>query len=144
MRVVIDTKVLVSAFLSPDGIPAEIMRRLQRDAFEFLVSEPILAEYRRALGYPKVQARHGLDNFALHGVIESLRVLAELIDPPTGVEVVDNDPDDNKFLACAVGGSADYIISGDRAVLAVGEYRGIRVLSAAVFIALLDNDSVHD
>jgi len=141
MQAVIDTNILVSAFLSPTGVPAQLMQRLQQNAFGLLVSEPILAEYRRALGYPKVQARHSLDNVALDSVIDSLRVLATIAEPAAEVHVVDDDADDDMFFACAVAGNADYIVSGDKAVLAVGEYRGIRALPAAVFLALLDADA---
>lgn len=52
MRVVLDSNVVVSAFLSSQGAPAQELQQYQQDVFDMLVSEPILAEYEKALNYP--------------------------------------------------------------------------------------------
>jgi putative PIN family toxin of toxin-antitoxin system len=137
MRVVIDTNVIVSAFLSPTGPPAQLLTLLEQEAFELLVSEPILAEYQRALGYRKVRARHGMDNATLVEVIDDLRAVALLVDPTESLEVVPQDAADDMFFECAVTGGAAYIVSGDANVLAVDVFRGIGVVSPALFLELL-------
>lgn len=140
MRVVMDTNVIVSAFLSSSGAPAQALAYLQEGRVDLLVSQPILDEYLRALGYPQVQARHGLDNAALEQVVNDLRAVAILVEPNESLELVEQDPADNKFFECAVAGEATYIVSGDAHVRAVGDYRGIRVLSPSLFAELMRSD----
>src|SRR3954471_5607579 len=119
MRVVIDTNVVVSRFLSRTGAPARIFEHWEQQAFTLLVSEPILEEYRQALSYPHVQNRHQLSQEALTTVIAHFRRFAALISPGEALHVIRDDPDDSKFLACAVAGGADYLVSGDRHLLRV-------------------------
>lgn len=139
MRAVLDTNVVVSAFLSQTGAPARVMELLAREAFVLLVSEPILEEYARALGYSKVRARHGLDDAALAGVMDDLVAVSVRVEPEESLRVVEADAADDKFFECAVAGGADVVVSGDAAVLAVGEYRGIAVVSPAVFVGFVES-----
>jgi putative PIN family toxin of toxin-antitoxin system len=145
MRVVIDTNVLVSSSMSTKGSPAHIFQYWREGAFELVVSEAILAEYRRALGYPRVRERHGYNPHEIDQLVADIRQSAILVAPGSALNVVSEDPDDNKFLECAVEGKAEYLVSGDTHLLAVRQYQGIQVLSPAVFVALLneqpgDND----
>jgi uncharacterized protein len=137
MRVVIDTNVIVSAFLSPSGVPAQLLNLLEQGAFELLVSEPILAEYLKALSYPRVRARHGMDSAALAEVIDDLCAASVLVEPGESLRVVPQDPADDKFFECAVAGGATYLVSGDASVQAVGEFQGIRALSPSIFFEIL-------
>lgn len=59
MRVVLDTNIIVSRFLSPQGIPARLMALWEQHTFELLVSVEIIAEYQRALNYDHVRRKHG-------------------------------------------------------------------------------------
>ena len=65
MRVVIDTNLIVNRTISSTGAAAEVLRRWEQGQFELLASEAILAEYEKALMYPRVRARHGLSNEAI-------------------------------------------------------------------------------
>lgn len=137
MRVVIDTNVIVSRFLSPTGAPAQIIAAWQEKAFDLVVSEPILAEYQRALTYDPIRERHGFTNDEIATVVEefgrfSLVVVAEATADRPG-----RDRDDDKFLDCGVAGDAQFIVSGDRHLLSIQEYRGVRIVRPAVFLALL-------
>ncbi len=141
MRVVLDTNVVVSAVLSPTGSPAEVVRRWRREAFDVVVSEAMLDEYRRALGYPKVRALHGLDDARLDQRIARLRRLALLVEPTRVVTAVEEDLADNRVLECAVAGEAAYVVSGDRRhLLSLKSFEGIRILSPGAFLAVLDAD----
>lgn len=137
MRAVLDTNVVVSAFLSRTGAPAQVFELLAQEAFVLLVSEQILDEYARALGYEKVRARHGLDEAAIAAVIGDLAAASVLVAPEESLRVVERDTADDKFFECATAGGADYVVSGDAAVLAVEEYRGIAVVSPAMFVELV-------
>lgn len=137
MRVVIDTNVIVSAFLSPTDAPAQVLTYLEQEAFVLLISEPILEEYQRALNYAKLRALHRMSRAAVADVIDDMRATAVLVEPNERLDVVRQDRDDNKFFECAVAGDATYIVSGDTKVQAVGVFRGISVVSPALFLEIL-------
>lgn len=140
MRVAIDTNVIVSAFLSPSGVPAQLLAYLEAEAYVLLVSGPILAEYGRALQYPKVRTLHGMRDDEIAGVLDVLRAVAVLVESGERLDVVKEDRDDNKFFECGVAGGASYLVSGDAKVQAVGLYQGIRVVAPALFLEILDQD----
>ncbi len=141
MRIVVDTNVVVSGAISAKGAPAEILRRWRQGQFELLVSEPMLAEYERALSYGRVRARHQMSQAEIHALVTQFRRFAILVEPLARLQVVTDDPDDDKFLECAVTGGAAYIVSGDPHLLAVKHYQGIQILSPAAFVAFLNTAS---
>jgi putative PIN family toxin of toxin-antitoxin system len=103
-----------------------------------LVSDPIVDEYLRVLNYPRIRKYPGITD-------EFIRdVSALLIHQTTRVEIltslsVSKDPDDDKFLAAAVDGKADLLISGDKPhLLALNEIRGIPIIGAADAISRLE------
>jgi putative PIN family toxin of toxin-antitoxin system len=137
MRVVFDSNVIVSSFISPYGAPAKVRDAFYQDRFELVVSPPLLAEYRHVLAYPRVASRHGLSPADIDEIVEGFRqvsLVVELADIPN---VIPEDPDDDMVVATAVAGSADYIISGDDDLHRLGSFRGIQVLSPAAFLLLL-------
>ncbi|MBI4310512.1 MAG: putative toxin-antitoxin system toxin component, PIN family [Chloroflexi bacterium] len=134
MRVVVDTNVVVSRFLNPAGTPARVLALARANAFQLLASSAILEEYREALLRGRLMRRHGRSREEIVLDIERLRRLAVVVEPKTRLHVIAEDPSDNKFLECAVGGEADYIVSGDRHLLALGRYGGIEILSPAAFV----------
>lgn len=138
MRVVIDTNVVASRSLSPHGNAARIFAAWRTGAFDVLASEPILAEYRRALGYERVRRVHGMSESAIARMVGQFQQFAIAVAPIVPLAIVLDDPSDDKFLECAVAGGADYIISGDRHLRSLGDYEGIRILTPVVFVTLLD------
>ena len=138
MKVVIDTNVLVSAFLSPRGVPARIFKLLEQEAFELLLSEKILHEYAVALRYERVKKVHKLSDEQIVRLLEDLRTSATIIKPTRSLTVVAVDPDDNKLFECALAGGAQFIVSGDAKVQAVKHYQGIEVFSPALFLVMLE------
>jgi uncharacterized protein len=142
MRVVLDTNVVVSAFLSVKGAPARILALWEQGAFDLVVSEPLLAEYERVLAYKPVQARHRMDAQALAEVVQGFRASAIIVEPALRLVIVTEDPDDDKFLECAVAGGAAYIISGDSHLLDLREYQGIQILPPVAFLSLLAGDAL--
>src|SRR3954451_5185906 len=122
MRVVIDTNVTTSRYLNPRGAPAELFGLWEQQVFELLVSEAILAEYERVLQYPKIRSRHRMTDDRIRQVIDDFREVAILVAPTETLDIIADDPTDNRFLECAVAGGAQYIVSGDRHLRDVGEY----------------------
>ena len=136
MRVVLDTNVVVSAFLSPTGTPAQILARWENQEFDLIISEPLLREYQRALNYERVATRHRMTPGEVEEVIEGFRQFALLVEPTTALDLPE-DPDDAKVLECAAQGSAEYVVSGDAHLLRLREHLGIAILPPAAFLSVL-------
>lgn len=141
MRVVVDTNVVVSRYLAPQGRAALVLERWQQEKFYLLVSEPILREYERVLKYDRLRSRHGLSDEEIAELIEDFREFAVLVivGPEATLGVVKQDREDNKFLECAAVGGAECLVSGDEHLLALEQYQGSQILSPAAFLAVLDN-----
>lgn len=138
MKVVLDTNIVVSAYLVPVDPPARILALWRAAAFDLLVSENILLEYERLLSHPRITARHGMLDEEVVDEIAAYREYAILVEPQETLHIVKEDPDDDKFFECGVAGDASYIVSRDTEVLAVKSYRGIRVITPEAFLAVLE------
>jgi putative PIN family toxin of toxin-antitoxin system len=129
MRVVLDTNVFISAIFF-SGTPSRILSAWIDDEFDLVVSTEILEEYREVAGrigarFPGVEVGPVLDRVALHAL---LVVPVELPDDAC------TDRDDIKFLECALGCRADWVVSGDRALLRCSGYEGIKVVTPGHFV----------
>lgn len=137
MIVVLDTNVIVSAILSPRGNSAEIIRRWESDAFEVATSPALLMELRKALSYQRVQTHIKLSARELNAFLRYFQSMVINSDPQETFNVIEDDPEDNRVLECAVEAKASFVVSGDRHLLHLKEYRGIVILPPAGFLALL-------
>jgi len=137
MKVVLDTNIVVSSYLVSAGPTARILALWRSGIFDLLVSEAILHEYERILASPRIARRHGMTAAEIADDIDGFREYATVTEPRELLRVVQDDADDDKFFECAVAGSAAYIVSRDEKVLVVREYRGIRVVSPEVFLAIV-------
>lgn len=137
MRIVVDTNLIVSLALSPKGRIARIMTHLHRGRFEVATSAEILAEYRAALLYRSVAERHKLSEEQVDAL---LFPFSQIVATPSAVPSVCRDPHDDMFFACALATAADYIVSDDPDLQAVGTYHGSRVISGAMFLRLLETE----
>ncbi len=141
MRIVVDTNIVISRYLSPHGTPAQLIQQWEEGAFTLLVSEPILEEYQEVLAYERLRKLHQLSDDEIEQVIVHFRSFAEMVTVEGTLQVIHEDPDDDKFLECAVSGGAGYIVSGDRHLLDLKEYEGIVTLDPASFVMFLQQ---HD
>jgi putative PIN family toxin of toxin-antitoxin system len=128
LKVVMDTNVFISGvFFS--GPPYQILKAWQTGEFELVVSQDILDEYRR-VGEIMAEERPSIDlNPILKFVIEN----ATVYKPVPLNEAVCEDPDDDKYFACALASGSKVIVSGDKHLLKVSGYQGIEVLKPRDF-----------
>jgi putative PIN family toxin of toxin-antitoxin system len=129
LKIVLDTNVFISGVFFK-GPPYQILRAWREGRIRFLISEEIFLEYQRvgehlASGFPKVD---------LELFLELLVIDAEFIIPKKLQTPVCEDPDDDKFIACALAGKSNIIISGDKHLLRVSGYKGINVLRPRKFV----------
>ena len=137
MRVLMDTNVLVSTAIKPLGKPAQIFQRAAT-RFELLCSEYILEELAEVLVRPHLQKKYKdlLAPERRERFIALVRFLAVMVDAQTRLDMV-SDEDDNKILAGAVDGRADFLVSGDPHLLKLRQYGGCKIVSPAQFLAIL-------
>ena len=139
-RIVLDTNVLVSAILVPRSIPARILQLILEGELTFVISQDIIDEASRVLQYPrlvKLMKRNGVTPNELEVVIDQLGKIAVMTPGQFTVDVIKDDPTDNIFLACAVEGEADFIISGDRHLTNLKEFQGITIVNPATFLSIV-------
>ncbi len=117
MRVILDTNVFVSGVFF-GGPPYHILRAWRDGKLQLVISEEIIAEYRR-VGSILAKQFPGVD---LNPILEIVTVVADLVQAPALPTQVCDDPDDDKFLACALAGKTRMIISGDRHLFRVSGY----------------------
>ena len=130
VKVVVDTNVLVSALLF-GGIPAQLIPLWQRGKIKPLASKEIIDEYLRVFTYPRFKLTEEDVNFLLyHEILPHF----EVIDVESGPRIIKRDPEDDKFIRCALAGKAKFIISGDHHLLASKTYQKIKILSPADFL----------
>ncbi|MFA6054578.1 MAG: putative toxin-antitoxin system toxin component, PIN family [Thermodesulfovibrionales bacterium] len=129
MKVVIDTNIFVSSFFG--GNPRRVIDLWKTEKITLCLSKDILDEYIEVL------QRIGLQDEDEMGELLSLfkRGFNMLFTTKTPkVKVVNDDPDDDKFIECAMALKAEVIVTGDKAIEAVGEYMGIKILTPQRFL----------
>lgn len=133
MRCVLDTNILVSALLSRNGNPAELLRHWREGKFELIVSPELLRELERVLAYPKIARHLGRDHAT--SFLQALKQDAtELADAPPYEGPQSADPDDDYLIALAREAQA-YLVSGDRHLLQLAP--GLPVQTAAEMLHTL-------
>lgn len=129
MKVVIDTNVFVSSFFG--GNPRKIIDLWKKGRLTLCLSKDVFDEYIEVLRRIGLKDEDGLE--ALLSLFSKGFNIAFTTKTPK-ITVVDKDPDDDKFIECAVALKADVIITGDKALAAVKEYRKIKILTPLQFL----------
>ena len=129
MKVVVDTNVLVSGVFF-GGMPSKILEAWRDKGIDVVVSPDILEEYRRVGEHLETQ----FTDVSLAPFLAILVMNAEIIEPPDLPEQVSRDSDDDKFIACALAGGCHVIISGDKDLLSISGYRGVKVVTPREFL----------
>ena len=137
MKVVLDTNVVVSAIISPNGPTARIIEAWRADRLTWILSEPLLAELRRVLREPKLDRYLQARRREIEDFVAEVAKITTIVEPRATVSVIESDESDNRLLEAAVEGPADYIVSGDNDLLALGSYEGITIVTPARFFAIL-------
>lgn len=129
MKVVLDTNVFVSGVFF-GGPPLNCLEAWRDGKIKLLLSPAILDEYQRVLRDLAV----GFTGIEVEALLDFIILRSEIVVPPPLHPVIREDPSDNKFLECAVAGKATCIVSGDRHLLKLVEFRGIPILKPREFL----------
>jgi uncharacterized protein len=129
VKIVLDTNVVISAVFF-GGVPGQILSAWHADRIRLVLSAPILAEYREVAA--ELTSRYGGSEFEPLAAL--LLMKSEVIDAPEFFPIpVSSDPDDDKFLACALAAAAPVIVSGDRHLLILSGWSGIEIMTPRTF-----------
>lgn len=136
-RIVIDANVFASALINPRGLPGVIISRVIKDKdWRLLLSQSIIEELERILFYPKVRARIPLSNEEIDMWLTALQLIARITVPRFNYPVLaKEDPDDDHYLITAIEGKAQVVISGDKHLLDLKTYQGIKIMKPADFLS---------
>jgi putative PIN family toxin of toxin-antitoxin system len=138
MKVVLDTNLLISAFITPNGEPAQVVKLLQTEDFYLLLSANVFTELERVIQYPKLRKLYQYSDEQVADFLEGLRRIAVWVEETEPLSVVQNDESDNRFIELAVAGNARYIITGDkRHLLKIRQYQSIEIVSPIEFLTLI-------
>lgn len=129
MKVIVDTNVLVSGIFF-SGPPLQILKAWRDGKLHLVISTEILTEYQRVtllLGekYPQID---------LHALLDLITVNSTIVEAPPLLAPVSNDPDDDMFIACAIAGQVQIIVSGDKHLLDVDGFQDIRIVKPRVLV----------
>lgn len=133
-RVILDTNVIVSAFLKPESNPALILSLFLEGYFTLCLCEEIWMEYQEVLQRPKFQ---NLDHVSLKKISSIIKEKALWFVPRVPVNILKNDPADNKFLACALEAQADYLITGNTRHFPFKKFHSTQIINPRDFIELI-------
>jgi uncharacterized protein len=141
-RAVLDSSVLVSAFLTPHGSVVRLLREPARSQYQLCLSEYILTETAETLLSKTRLRNYAYADTNVHDFIRWLLPHAEMTASLPTLRAVPNDPKDDPIIATAVAAKADYLVTGDRAhLLPIGQYEGIRIVSPREFLDILPKQS---
>jgi len=131
VRVVVDTNVFISSLLNTEGNPRKVVDLWRYEKITLCVSQEILAEYFAVL------SRFGVSREPEGKQLLQLfqnRYNQVFLTFTPAISAIREDPADNKFIECAVAAGAKYIVSGDRHLLNLKAFKGIRILPPTEFL----------
>jgi len=129
MKAILDTNVLISAYVFPGGKPEAVYRLALEGRLEIGTSLPLLAELGRVLGQ-----KFGWTPDRVEAAVAQMTRVASVLEPVETVQVVIADPADDRVLEAARAFGADVIVSGDRHLLDLGTWTDVEIMSPAEFI----------
>lgn len=136
MRVVIDTNVLVSAVIRPQGTTGQVLYQLRARRFNLLMSRVAFDELVSVLFRPKLRTKYQLTDNTLRPVLRLIYLRSLILQPQEKV-IACRDPKDDIYLELAIAGKADYIVTGDADLLVLYSFRGTPIVAPATFLTLL-------
>ena len=131
MRIVVDTNVLASAVFF-GGKPGELLRLILARAVSAVATQDILDEYQDTVDYLLEKYKGRELHFSAVPIFSAMEII-----PVKNHVAVCRDPDDDKFISCAIDGQCYYVVSGDKDLLTLKKYRHVKIVTVSEFLELL-------
>jgi putative PIN family toxin of toxin-antitoxin system len=137
----LDANMIVSGMLVTVGISSKIIDAAYADVFRCVSSSVIVSEVFRTLGRDRVLRKYRVAQVRTERLREFLESRPVSVDITVEVHGVATHPEDDLILATAVSGQADYLVTGDRQLLALGSYQGVQIVTPRNFLAILEAEA---
>lgn len=137
MRVVFDTNVLISALITT-GKPKELFHLAVERQIQLITSKSILKEFAEVSKNPRIR-KYAEDEDVI-AFLTTIDKTAVIINVKSRFKAIKEDPDDDVVLRTAFDGKADYIISGDKHLLTLCMFRGIRILTVSEMLTVIKEE----
>jgi putative PIN family toxin of toxin-antitoxin system len=134
LKAVIDTNLFVSGLFARDSVSAQLQDLWINQHFELVTSIEIIKEISRVLNYPRIKERFKPTEDNIRRFFRLIFRKAIISKDIYQTDKIDDDPTDNKFLACALEKKADYIVSRDPHLRNLKHYHSIQIVDATTFI----------
>lgn len=134
LKAVIDTNLFVSGLFSRDSVSAKLQNHWINLDFTLVTSIDIIKEVNRVLHYPRIQERFNPKDETIKRFFRLIFRKAVITKDIYQTDRLADDPTDNKFLACALEGRADYIVSRDPHLRNIKHFQGIQIIDATTFV----------
>jgi putative PIN family toxin of toxin-antitoxin system len=121
------------------GPPAEVISAAENKRICIIMSEDIIEEISQTLAYPRLRRIYEDAGVNRQELIEAVLRVSRLVEVKTKVNIVHEDPADNKFLECAFDGKVDFLVTGDEHLLRIEHYKRTRILTVREFLRILEN-----
>jgi len=128
MKVVFDTNVLLSATLWENSEAQKLLFKLIQENAQIFSSSSIIEEYNKVLKRDFHYSNEESDK-----IVEKLLAFLVVIEPTERIDIIKDDPDDNKILECAVSSQSELIITYDKHLLGLKEFLGIKIITPKQF-----------
>ena len=129
MKIVLDTNVFISGIFF-GGPPSQILKSWRHANVQIVLTEGILVEYQRVSEALSAKC----PSVNIEGIIELFTIFGEFVETKGMTESICEDPDDNKFVECALASQSKLIVSGDKHLHNISGYKGIEVLKPRQFV----------
>ncbi len=129
IRAVADTNVLVSAVISK-GNEYDFLKKARLGKFKLILSHDILKEFKEVINRPKF----GFSKEQTKNALKQIKLVSEIIKTKTNIDIIKEDPTDNKIVEAAIDGKVNYLVSGDNHLLKLKKYKDIKIINAGKFL----------
>ena len=133
MKITVDTNFIISSTQWDYSVAHKLLKKFILSDAEIFTTQDILDETAEVLERDFEYNKNEVKN-----IIEKILFFAKLIETKQKINVIKDDPDDNKIIECAIESSSDYIITYDRHLLKLKEYKGIKILTPEEFNKICD------
>ena len=130
MKIVFDTNIFISALILPGSSAEKAISKVIEGSDELIISHDIIDEVLTVLSNKFSRNREALSRTAVN-----LAEIGRIVKPTEHISIFQDEPD-NRILECAAAGKADAIVTGDKEMLKLGKYGGIRIISLKDYLAI--------
>ena len=134
LKAVIDTSVMVSVAFAKQGITRKLRDLIADNAFILVISKPILKELYEVLHYPHIIKRFNPSKQDIEEFIGMIIEQADITRNTYHIDGITMDPKDDMFIACALEGDADYIVSRDPHLRDIKHFQRIQIIDTSMFV----------